>query len=380
LFVLTVADDGRGVDIETLRAKVIAKGLATAEMADHFSEAELLEFLFLPGFSTAASVTDMSGRGVGLDAVQEMAKAVGGVVRIASRPGQGLSIQMELPLTLSVLRTFVAEIGGEPFAFPMTRIANVLKVNRSDLSTLEGQQYFSFDEERIGVVSGLEVLEMPGTPNWGEEISVVLLGDVSNRYGLAVDRFVGEYDMAVRPLDARLGKVASISAVALMDDGSPVLIVDAEDLTRSVESLLHGGRLRGLGRSEAARVSRKRILVVDDSITVREVQRSLLQNRGYEVEVAVDGMDGWNALRASRYDLTITDVDMPRMTGIELVSKIKADPNLHTLPVIIVSYKDREEDRMRGLDAGADRYLTKSSFHDETLLSAVSELIGRSDR
>ncbi len=380
LFVLTVSDDGRGVDIENLRAKVIGKGLSTPEMAAHFSEAELLEFLFLPGFTTAETITELSGRGVGLDAVKEMAKSVGGVVRISSRLGQGLSIQLELPLTLSVLRTFVAEIGGEPYAFPMTRIANVLKVNRADLSTLEGQQYFSFGEERVGVVSALEVLDMPGTPAWGEEISVVLLGDHTNRYGLAVDRFVGEFDMAVRPLDARLGKVASISAVALMDDGSPVLIVDAEDLTRSVETLLHGGRLRGLGRGEMARISRKRILVVDDSITVREVQRSLLQNRGYEVEVAVDGMDGWNALRASHYDLTITDVDMPRMTGIELVSKIKADPNLHALPVIIVSYKDREEDRLRGLDAGADRYLTKSSFHDETLLTAVSELIGRADR
>jgi two-component system sensor histidine kinase and response regulator WspE len=289
-----------------------------------------------------------------------------------------MSIQLELPLTLSVLRTFVAEIGGEPFAFPLTRIASVVKVNRTDLSSLEGQQYFSFDGERIGVVSALEILDMPGKPNWGEEISVVLLGDRSTRYGLAVDRFVGEYEMVVRPLDARLGKVPSISAAALMDDGSPVLIVDVEDLTRSVEALLHGGRLRGLGRSETAQVSRKRILVVDDSVTVREVQRSLLRNRGYVVEVAVDGMDGWNALRTAPYDLTITDVDMPRMNGIELVAKIKADPKLHALPVIIVSYKDREEDRMRGLDAGADRYLTKSSFHDETLLSTVAELIGLS--
>jgi two-component system sensor histidine kinase and response regulator WspE len=193
---------------------------------------------------------------------------------------------------------------------------------------------------------------------------------------LAVDRFIGEFEMVVRPLDARLGKVPSISAAALMDDGSPVLIVDVEDLARSVETLLHGGRLRGLGRTKATQVAQKRILVVDDSVTVREVQRSLLRNRGYLVEVAVDGMDGWNALRAGAYDLTITDVDMPRMTGIELVSKIKGDPKLHALPVIIVSYKDREEDRMRGLDAGADRYLTKSSFHDETLISAVEELIG----
>ena len=376
LFVLTVSDDGRGVDVETLRALVIAKGLAAPDMAASFSEPELLEFLFLPGFSTAKAVTDISGRGVGLDAVQEMAKSVGGLATITSRPGQGLTIQLELPLTLSVMRTFIAEISGEPFAFPLTRIANVVKVNRSDLSTLEGQQYFSHNGERVGVVSALEVLDLPGKPDWSEQISVVLLGDRANRYGLAVDRFVGEFEMVVRPLDARLGKVPSISASALMDDGSPVLIVDVEDLARSVETLLHGGRLRGLGRSEAARVSHKRILVVDDSVTVREVQRSLLQNRGYVVEVAVDGIDGWNTLRAGSYDLTITDVDMPRMTGIELVSKIKADPKLHALPVIIVSYKDREEDRMKGLEAGADRYLTKSSFHDQTLITAVEELIG----
>lgn len=376
LFVLTVSDDGRGVEIERLRAKVIAKGLATAEMAANFSEAELLEFLFLPGFSTAETITDLSGRGVGLDAVREMASSVGGVSRISSHLGQGFAIQLELPLTLSVLRTFVAEIGGEPFAFPMTRVARIVKVKRDDLSTLEGQQYFTLDGERVGVVSAIEVLDMPGKPNWGEQISVVMLGDQSTRYGLAVDRFVGEYDMVVRQLDPRLGKIDSISSAALMEDGSPVLIIDVEDLTRSVETLLHGGRLRGLGRSEAAQLSRKRILVVDDSITVREVQRSLLQNRGYEVDVAVDGMDGWNALRAGAYDLTITDVDMPRMNGIELVSKIKADPKLHALPVVIVSYKDREEDRMRGLEAGADRYMMKSSFHDETLLTAIEELIG----
>jgi two-component system, chemotaxis family, sensor histidine kinase and response regulator WspE len=376
LFVLTVSDDGRGVDIERLRRKVLDRGLATPDLAAKFSDAELLEFLWLPGFSTAEQVTSISGRGVGLDAVQEMAKAVGGVARISSPAGQGLSIQLELPLTLSVVRTFVAEIGGEPFAFPVTRIARAVKVNRSDLSLLEGQHYFSVDGERVGVVSAREVLGVEGTPSWGDEISVILLGDRSARYGLAVDKFLGEYDMVVRPLDVRLGKVADVSAASLMEDGSPVLILDLEDLTRSVETALQGGRLRGLGKSDSVLARRKRILVVDDSITVREAERSLLRNRGYDVEVAVDGMDGWNALRAGHYDLTVTDVDMPRMTGIELVTKIKADPKLHALPVIIVSYKDREEDRMRGLDAGADRYMTKSSFHDETLVSAVAELIG----
>jgi two-component system sensor histidine kinase and response regulator WspE len=376
LFVLTLSDDGRGVDVEMLRDKIVARSLTTPELAASLSEAELLEFLFLPGFSTAASVTDVSGRGVGLDVVQDVAASVGGVVRISSRAGQGLTIQLELPLTLSVLRTLVAEIGGEPFAFPLTRIARVVKVPYGELTLLENQHYFTLDSERIGVVSAREVLDMSGDAEWPAEISIILLGDHNSRFGLAVDRFLGEYDMAVRPLDPRLGKVPDIDAAALMDDGSPVLIVDVDDLARSIENLLHGGRLRGIGQRQSAGKRRKRILVVDDSITVREVERSLLQNRGYEVEVAVDGMDGWNALRAASYDLTVTDVDMPRMTGIELVTRIKTDARLHALPVIIVSYKDRDEDRMRGLDAGADRYLTKSSFHDETLLTAVAELIG----
>jgi two-component system sensor histidine kinase and response regulator WspE len=182
--------------------------------------------------------------------------------------------------------------------------------------------------------------------------------------------------MVVRPLDARLGKVPSISAAALMDDGSPVLIVDVEDLARSVETLLHGGRLRGLGRR---RDGAGELASESWWWTTRHGARSAAVASA-ESRIRRGGCRRRNGRleRPSRrsYNLTITDVDMPRMTGIELVSKIKADPKLNALPVIIVSYKDREEDRMRGLDAGADRYLTKSSFHDQTLLSAVEELIG----
>jgi two-component system sensor histidine kinase and response regulator WspE len=172
--------------------------------------------------------------------------------------------------------------------------------------------------------------------------------------------------------------VPNINAAAILDDGSPVLIVDLDDLRRSIDKVLRTGRLRradeGDLRTEQKRV--KRILVVDDSITVREVQRQLLANQGYEVEVAVDGMEGWNAARQGAFDLVITDVDMPRLNGIDLVRMIRQDPRLQSVPVVIVSYKDREEDRLRGLEVGANYYLTKSSFHDETLLGAVEELIG----
>jgi len=182
----------------------------------------------------------------------------------------------------------------------------------------------------------------------------------------------------VRPLDPRLGKVPDVAAASTLQDGSPVLILDVEDLVRSIDVLVSGGRLTRARRAAAGATEQrvKRVLVVEDSLTVRELERRLLESQGYAVDVAVDGMEGWNAVQLGEYDLVLSDVDMPRLNGIELVRRIKADPRLHAVPVVIVSYKDRDEDRLRGLDAGADHYLTKSSFQDETLARVVRDLIG----
>jgi two-component system sensor histidine kinase and response regulator WspE len=207
---------------------------------------------------------------------------------------------------------------------------------------------------------------------------VVVLSDKTDRYGLVVDRFLGERELVVRTLDSRLGKVKNISSAAFLPDGSPVLIVDVDDLKRSIENLVSGDRLTRVGNDTGAETLKKRkhVLVVDDSLTVRELERKLLVGGGYTVDVAIDGMDGWNAVRAGNYDLVVTDVDMPRLDGIELLKLIKLDHRLKSLPVMIVSYKDRAEDRTMGMEAGADYYLTKASFHDETLLRVVKDLIG----
>jgi two-component system sensor histidine kinase and response regulator WspE len=375
---ITVSDDGRGVELERLRQKIISTQLTTADIATALTEAELMEFLFLPGFSTRESVTEISGRGVGLDVVHEMAREVGGTVRAVSEPGQGMNFYLQLPLTLSVLRTLVVQIAGEPYAFPLARIDRALMFPKDDIDLVAGRQYFTIDGQHIGLVSAHQVLELQESTRNADTLPVIVISDRLNSYGLVVDRFVGESDLVVQPLDPRLGKIPDISTAALLEDGSPILIIDVEDMVHSVDNLLSGRRLHKV--SQVASVTRgptrKRILVVDDSITVREVERQLLVNHGYEVEVAVDGMDGWNAVRAGHYDLVISDVDMPRMDGFELVSQIKNDARLSALPVMIVSYKGSEEDRNRGLAAGANYYLTKSSFHDETLLQAVVDLIG----
>ena len=378
MLVLELSDDGAGIDLARVRQSIVERALSPAETVAQMSEAELLTFLFLPGFSLRGQVTEVSGRGVGLDAVQHMVRELRGAIELSQVAGQGCRFQLQVPLTLSVVRSLVVEVGEEAYAFPLAHIERTLDVPADTIVQIEGRQHFWHEGRHIGLVSASQLLNRPAGQGQQPSLRVVVIREGEQLYGVAVERLIGERVLVVMPLDPRLGKVQDISAGALLDDGSVVLIVDVEDLLRSVEKLLTTGRLERIERGVASvkGVARKRVLVVDDSLTVRELQRKLLSNRGYDVAVAVDGMDGWNALRGEQFDLLITDIDMPRMDGIELVTLVRRDQRLQALPVMVVSYKDREEDRRRGLDAGADYYLAKASFHDDALLDAVVELIG----
>jgi len=381
MLLVTVADDGAGLNPERVRAAIVQKKLTMPAVADKLTDTELLQFLFLPGFTLKETVTEISGRGVGLDVVQNMVKNVRGSIRASTQPGLGMRFQLQLPLTLSVLRTLLVEVAGEPYAIPLSQITRTLRLPRANISSLEGRHHFRLGEQQIGLLTAQQVLECGQAKAAGDSLSIVVLGDRQALYGLLVDKFLGERELVVQPLDSRLGKVKDISAAALMEDGFPVLILDVDDMVRTIEKLLSDGLQPQTPRGalDMRSQKQKKVLAVDDSLTVRELERKLLLSRGYLADVAVDGIDGWNAVRASHYDLVITDVDMPRMDGIELATLIKADPLLKSLPVMIVSYKDREEDRLRGLEAGADYYLTKGSFNDETLLQAVVDLIGEPD-
>ena len=380
---IEIQDDGRGIDIERLKGKILEKGLTTQEILSGLSQAELLEFLFLPAFSTADKVTELSGRGVGLDVVQSMMQELGGAVRIETTAGAGTVFQLSLPITRSVIRALLLEIAGELYALPIPRIVQVCVVPSSQIRTVENRRYTTIDGNEVGLVSAQHVLEwtdaLPNAESW----PTVVLNHHSNLYGLIVDRIRGETELVVRPLDSRLGRVPNINATAIHADGSPILILDVDDLVHSIDNKISGERWRmsaGMtADSSEAAAKTQRILVVDDSITVRQLQKQILESNGYEVHLAVDGVEGWNAIRLGEYDLIISDIDMPRMTGFELLEHIRGESKFANLPVIIVSYKDRESDRRRGLDLGANYYLTKSSFKNETYMNAVLDLIGESN-
>lgn len=378
--VITIKDDGKGVDLDVLRKKIVDKGLASLDLVSQLNAMELMDFMFLPGFSTKEQVSDISGRGVGLDVVQSMVQEVSGSLSADSELGRGTEFRLQLPLTLSVVSALSVDVAGEYYAFPLSRIDHTFIVAKEKIQTMENRQYINFEGENIGLVLAHQLLGVQEQVEYPDDVPVIVISNRKYSYGVAVNAFLGERDFVVQDLEKKLGKIPNISAGSLNDDGSPILLVNVEDMVVNVDKMLsRGAGLNKIARNKKKRRKRKRILIADDSITVREMESQLLKNYGYEVDLAVDGQDAWNAVRVGDYDLIITDIDMPRMNGLEFLSLIKGDMRFRRIPVIIVSYKDRKEDKKKGLELGAICYLTKNSLHDNSLVDAIKDVIGEGD-
>ncbi|HWE84462.1 MAG TPA: response regulator [Terracidiphilus sp.] len=362
--VITVRDDGGGIDPERIRERIIRRNLAPAETAAGLSESELLEFLFLPGFSTRDTTSVLSGRGVGLNVVQSMVQEAGGSVVVHSTRDAGTEFRLTLPVTRSVIRAIRIMAEGEMYSIPMVRIDHIA------LMDVEGDQQrpvVHWNDRAHPVISLASILGLSDRPLPQRAVPLLLCGG----FAFAVDRLVDQAELSLRRLDPRLGKIPGISAASLDENGLPLLILDMDDLIQTASGVPVTTTVAPGSESLASH-----ILVVDDSHTVREMERRLLVRSGYTVSTAQNGQEAWNLLRLNDYDLLISDVDMPQMNGIELVARARENPRLARLPIIILSYKDREEDRRRGLDAGADFYLTKSSFDNGSFLKAIVDLIG----
>jgi two-component system sensor histidine kinase and response regulator WspE len=378
--VISVRDDGRGIHPEEVRRRIVARGLCTPETAAGLSEPELLEFLFLPGFSTREQVSSISGRGVGLNVVQSMVQEAGGSVVVQSEPGFGTVFRMTLPVTRSVIKVLRIHVEGEFYAVPLVRIDRVATLEPVVEDDLDAPTFtpllsptVEFHGHRLPVVQLGSLLGLSNRPLPPGPLPMLICSSSAGAAAFVVDRLVDEVELSVRRLDPRLGKIPGVSAASLDENGLPLLILDIEDILQTA-----------LGRPasidpDAGEQTAPHILVVDDSHTVREMERRLLARAGYRVTTAQNGQEAWNLLRLNDYDLLISDVDMPQMNGIELVSRVRENPRLARMPVIILSYKDREEDRRRGLDAGADFYLTKGDFQNENFRQAVVDLIGSAD-
>ena len=374
LLVVELSDDGAGVDPEKVRRRLVETGHFDRETAALLDLNALHESLFVAGFSTRDKVTETSGRGIGLDAVQQMVRDIDGTTRLESKFGEGTRFEIQVPISRAMLRALLIEVEGELCAFALTRVSRVVRATARELVVDGGIRYLPFEGKNIGLVGLAEQLEF-GRTRYRETVSIVVFEQLGRAVGCVVDRIVGEADLATQALDRRLGRVSDVASVALTSEGVGVIVLDVDDILRSA----FDPRRRVLARSvdEAPVVVHgKRVLVVDDSISVRELERQLLSAAGFQVEVAIDGEDAWQKLNHSDFDLMVTDIDMPRLDGLALTRSVRQDARLRSLPVIIVSYRNSPEDHARGMAVRADRYLTKNDFDDERFLSAVIDLIG----
>jgi two-component system sensor histidine kinase and response regulator WspE len=304
-----------------------------------------------------------------------MVQEAGGSVTVTSEPNTGTVFRLTLPVTRSVLKVIRFQVEAEFYAVPLVRIDRVSHLEpiaNSTTGETDGASTHAaveFDGERLPLVQLSSLLGLSSKPLPAGPLPMLLCGGIA----FAVDRLVDEIELPVRRIDSRLGKIPGVSAASLDENGLPILILNMEDLIQTAR-----GRPTTTASTHGSSLA-PHILIVDDSHTVREMERRLLTRAGYTVTTAQNGQEAWNLLRLNDYDLLVSDVDMPQMNGIELVTKLRESPRLARMPVIILSYKDREEDRRRGLEAGADFYLTKGDFQNDAFRQAVVDLIGTAE-
>lgn len=378
--VLTLADDGRGINIPAVRKKALERGLI--KEGQEISDQEVIQFIFHAGFSTASAVTQISGRGVGMDVVTSEIKQMGGVVSINSVTGKGTTFTIRLPFTVAVNRALMVRIGEDSYAIPLSQIEGIVRASPYELET-----YYAPDAplfEYAGVAYRLNYLgefvhgvKSPNLVGHTLPLPVLLIRGGEHHIAIQVDQLIGSREIVVKSIGAQLASVAGISGATILGDGSVVIILDVVAMLRaaSLTQPRVSVSFDGSAALPAAEVKRTRtVMVVDDSVTVRKVTSRLLERHGYDVLLAKDGMDAIAKLEDARPDLMLLDIEMPRMDGFEVASLVRHNPNLEDLPIIMITSRTGEKHRERAFQIGVNAYMGKP-FQEDQLLETITELL-----
>lgn len=373
---IRVEDDGKGIDPAKVREAAIRKGYLSGAEARAITDREAQYLIFETGFSTSQIITEISGRGVGLDVVRQfISEKLKGNIEVDSQIGGGTKMILTLPLTLAIIRALMVKSGGQTFALPTTAVEETHKVDPADIKKVEGREAIWLRDRsvplvRLDTILGVERTLRPAD----EELSVVIVAISGQRMGFVVDELVGEQQIVIKTLGNHLRQVNNIAGATILGAGDVVLILHVPDLVQSARTL-SGMRVPGRQGAEK-KEGRRRVLIAEDSFTTRELERSIFEASGYVVETATDGVQALAKARESDFDVVVTDVQMPNMDGFELTRQIRNDERLQSMPVVIVTSLERDEEKKEGIDAGADAYITKSVFNQDTLIDTVERLTG----
>lgn len=369
---VTVGDDGAGLDLEALRHQALRRRLPEPAN-DH----DLANLVFLPGFSTAPIISDVSGRGVGLDVVKSRVESLHGTVELTFEPGKGTHFTLTVPLTLTTLRAVLVRAGSETYAFAGTNVNKLVRAGSADLRKVAGRDMLALGAAPLPIADLADVLAprgpKPARPEGKFPVLVVSAGE--KQMAFAVDEFVAEQDIVIKSLGARIRQAPLVAGATLLPSGRIALVLNAANLVRSALRRAPAPHAVEPSAPAPTQTARKRLLIVEDSVTTRALEKSILEAVGYDVATAVDGQAAWDYLQDNETDLVVSDVDMPNMDGFALTAALRASNRCAALPIVLVTARETEQDKARGIEVGADAYLVKSAFDQRNLLETIAQLL-----
>lgn len=383
--ILEISDDGRGLDVESIKQTAVRRGLYRPEELELLTPGQIQALILSPGFSTRTMVTEISGRGVGLDVLRTNVERLKGSIEVHSTPGHGCTIRIQLGTTLATAHVLLVKVNGHTYALPVEFVQTACLVQAGDIFTLEGHSTIVYDNQPISVAWLSDLLNLPGpgansrikAPN--QRLSCIILQGGHDKLGIFVDALIDEQDVVLKPQSQLLKRVRHISGATILGTGEVCMVLNPQDLIGSVRHRISQVSPGDLGNAalglEMAEQRPRSILLVEDSIATRTQEKRILESAGYEVVTAVDGVDGFNKLQSRAFDAVISDIQMPNLDGLQLTQRIRQHREYNELPVVLVTTLASDDDRRRGAEAGANAYITKGSFNQEVLLETLERLI-----
>ncbi|MFH0925411.1 MAG: response regulator [bacterium] len=385
--VIEIEDDGKGIDIERIKEVALKRKIVDKVTLEKMSLAEIYNLIFVPGFSTSPIITDVSGRGVGMDVVKTNVEQLKGTISINSTLNKGSRFTIKLPLTLATSEVLLVIAGGEKFAIPIFFIEETIRILPQDISTVKGREVLynngiTLTVGRLSTLLNLKKISkkvykkrLSKLDTQGKYLPVVVLKAVERRCALIIDELLGEQEIVIKSFGPQIRRVNNFSGVTIMGDGGLVMILNPIDLVEAVNSSSYFINILSGNKKEIGdQVVRKKILVVDDSITTRDLEKNILQVAGFDVDTASDGQEALEMVNKVEYDVVVTDVQMPKVDGFQLTSILRRQEKNKSLPIIMVTSLESEEDKRRGIEAGVDAYITKGAFDQNNLLDVIKKL------
>lgn len=378
---IEVIDDGRGLDLESIKRTALRRGIRTEQELATMSATDLQELIFASGFSTRAQVTEISGRGVGLDVVRANIERLKGTIQVESTPGRGCGFRFKLSTTLATTYVLIAAINQHAYAIPIESVQTTLLVSPQDIFAIEGNQTITLDGQPVSLVWLADLLELPvkapASPTAVDsasktQLSCIILQVGHERLGLLVDAVLDQQDIVIKTQSKLLKRVRNVSGATILGTGEVCIVLNPQDLIKSVHQASESSAIQELIEQSKAKQS---VLLVDDSIPVRTQLKRILEGAGYEVTTAVDGLDGFNKLRTGQFDAVVSDVEMPNLDGFSFTAKIRQLKEYSELPIVLVTTLAKDEDKRRGIEVGADAYITKGTFDQKELLDTLRRFI-----